>query len=269
VSNSKQLIGFFNKNNSTEKKLSKEDFKKFAQKISKNYLWIPLHVEKLYAQKIYEDRVNSGDVILKNTKSRKYKKMYAKLDKFLEEYNEFLKKENLKYPFDIKIYILATQKKVEALPYGYVFISEDYIEKNSYRTVLAHELSHISKRHTTKEIQYAIVSTYDNISQVTSMIKNMQDNDVEDKVVLGFLTPEIIKRSFEHYAREQEIEADACGFRIMNQLVPNQKETHVNNFIKNINYSEITEDALKEKSKDHPDRQARIENLKKIEKILK
>ncbi|MGJ0494699.1 M48 family metalloprotease [Aliarcobacter cryaerophilus] len=267
ISNSSKIVDFLNKNNSSSKELSKEDFNKLATNFSRNYLWIPLEVEELYAKKIYDDRLKSGDVILKSTKNIKYKEMYKKLDNFLVKYNTYLKDNKLSYPYDIKIYILSTTKKAESLPYGYIFISEDYIKNGMYETILAHELSHVSKRHPTKEIQFRLVSSYDTIDQIAKTIKEMQSKEMDKKFLTGLMTPEIIKKGFEFYSKEQEIEADSCGLKTINAFIPNKINIHTNNFISNIEHSGHYDKKV-EGLKNHPAKEERISNIKKIANSL-
>ncbi|MDY0232784.1 MAG: M48 family metalloprotease [Sulfurimonas sp.] len=262
VSNSSKITSFMNKNNSTSTSFSKDDVKKLAENLSKNYLWIPLEIEELYAKKIYDDRLKSGDVILKTTKNKKYKTMYKKLDQFLSKYNNYLEQNNLSYPYDIKFHILSTTKKAESLPYGYIFISEDYIENEMYETVLSHELAHVSKRHPTKEIQFRLISTYDNVTDITKMIKQMQSKDTDKKVLTALMTPEIIEKGFEMYAQEQELEADSCGLKTINAFIPNKKTVHTNNFIANIEDSPHYDKKEEDDFENHPEKEARISNLK-------
>ncbi|MBP7770050.1 MAG: M48 family metalloprotease [Aliarcobacter sp.] len=268
ISNSSKIVGFLNKNDVSSGSLSQDDFKKMAINLSRNYLWIPLKVEELYAEEIYNDRLKSGDVVLKSTKNNKYKKMYKKLDSFLVKYNGYLKENKLSYPYDIKIYILATTKKAESLPYGYIFISEDYIDNGMYETILAHELSHISKRHPTKEIQYRIVSSYETIDQITKTVKDMQSKEIDKKILAGIMTPQIIKKGFEFYAKEQEVEADSCGLKTINAFIPNKTSLHTDNFISNIEHSGYYDKKVEEGFNNHPEKEERILNIKKIANSL-
>ncbi|MFA7082913.1 MAG: M48 family metalloprotease [Arcobacteraceae bacterium] len=268
VSNSSKIVGFLNKGNSGSETLNQDDIKKLANNLSKNYLWIPLEVEELYAAQIYEDRLKSGDVVLRTSKNKKYKDMYKKLDTFLAQYNTYLKENNLSYPYDIKLHILSTSKKAESLPYGYIFISEDYIANGMYETILAHELSHVSKRHPTKEIQFRLVSTYENITDLTKMIKDMQSSSADKTALAALMTPEMIQKSFEMYAQEQELEADSCGLKTIHAFIPNKKEKHTKNFITNIESSAHYDKKEEDNFKNHPEKEARISNLKLIAESL-
>ncbi|MCW8896061.1 M48 family metalloprotease [Sulfurimonas sp.] len=268
ISKSDNILDFLNTNKSSGKDITSDDFKELSKIMAKNFLWIPLEVEKIYGEKQYKHRIESGDVILKTTRNKKYKKMYAKIDKYLRKYNSYLEKNDLKYPYDIKIYILSTQKKAESLPYGYVFISEDYIENGMYETILSHELAHVSKRHATKEIQYQIVMSYDNITDIMKLIKEMQDENVATKVATGFMTKDIIKASYELYPQEQEIEADACGLKTINAFIPDRKEDHVKNFIANVNNSKYDDKEKEGGFQDHPSKQVRISNIKNVAQLF-
>lgn len=263
ISNSEKIIGFLN-NKSDSKQITSDDFKKFAKLVAKNYLWIPLEVEKIYGEEIYKNRVQGGDVILRNTKNSKYKKLYKKVDSFIAEFNKYTKQLENSYPYEIKVYILSTEKTAEAAPYGYVFISEDYVKNDTYKTILSHEMAHISKRHTTKEIQYRMVNMYDSITEVTSLIKKMQDIDMGSKFAYGYAGREVIKKSFEAYSQEQEIEADACGLKTLNSILPNKKQKIIQEFIKNIKEGYHYKENDLNKFSEHPDKEIRIDNIQKL-----
>ncbi|MDD3475725.1 MAG: M48 family metalloprotease [Sulfurimonas sp.] len=266
ISKSGKILNFINDDKSANKVIS-DDFREYTKVIARNFLWIPLEVEKLFGETIYQDRINSGDVVLRTTKNLKYKKMYTKLDDFLIKYNNYIGKSNQKYPYDIKINILSTQKKAESVPYGYIFISEDYIANGKFETILVHELAHISKRHSTKDIQYRLVTTYDNVTEITELIKNLQDASKAEKFVQGLSSTMVIKKSFELYTQDQEIEADACGLRSINLFIPNKKEIHVKNFIENINNVEASKE-VNAVFEDHPDKSKRIENINRVSAAL-
>lgn|GEM_PF-1438006 len=268
ISNSSKIVGFLNNGSTGGNTISQEDFKKLANELSKNYLWIPLEVEKLYGEKIYEDRIKSGDVILKNNRNPKYKKMYKKIDKYMAKYNKYLKDNNLSYPYDIKVYILAKTKTAESLPYGYIFISEDYFDNDMYETVLSHELSHISKRHPTKEIQYRLISTHDSITEIGKIIKNMQDKDVNQKLSMGLMTTELIKKSFEIYSQEQELEADSCGLKTINGFIPNKIDKHTKNYIYNVEQCQYQSSIEDNNLKEHPEKEIRIKNINRVSSEL-
>lgn len=265
LSNSGTIISLLNSNQNSSKQISQEDFKNFANTIAKNYLWIPLEIEKIYGEQIYKDRVKNGDVVLRNTKNSKYKKLYKKLDNFIDEFNAYTKTLENSYPYDIKVYILSAEKKAESAPYGYVFISEDYIKNDMYKTILAHELSHISKRHATKEIQFRLVNMYSSITDITLLIQDMQNVDVASKMVYGDLGLKVIQKSFELYSQEQELEADACGLKILNTIAPNETKINIQKFIKNINEGYHYNDQVSNKDfKEHPDKEVRINHINNL-----
>lgn len=263
LSMTKNFIGSFT-GQKTEP--SEDKFNKFAEDVAKNYLWIPLDVEKTLGEIYYNDRAKANKVVLRNTKNLKYKNMYTKVDQFISEYIEYMKKSDITYPFDIKVYITANNKSAEALPNGQILISEDYIKNGNYKTILAHELSHISKRHSIKKVQYMLLSSYNNAKDGIDFIKNIDELNNAEKL-LNLLSEKNIKESFSLYPQHQELEADACALRVINGIVPNKKQYFSQELVKNINESPY----LKENGSlfsDHPDKKTRIDNIYSLEKKI-
>lgn len=276
VSNSSSIMGFISgeKNNPDQ---TSSAIKQLALQLAKKTVWIPAETEAIYGQYIFEERKKNNDVILRTTKNKKYSKMYKKIDMFILKYTNYLKKnkylENNEYPFNIQVYITSNNNQAEAIPGGYIFISEDYVKENRYGTALAHELTHISKTHLTKELQYRLISGYESVKEITKLINNIQDtkNTTLSKIDTVWGGKNLILQLFSKHSQEQELEADACSLRILTNFDYNHKEKYINELIKNIDLTMQNKDDIKEKIltvEEHPDKESRILNINVLSKTL-
>ncbi|RXJ86058.1 M48 family metalloprotease [Arcobacter sp. CECT 8985] len=273
-SKSSKIINFIS-NKNTNKEDMAQDIKQLSIQIAKKTIWLPTSSEKIYGKYIFDKRKEKGDVIDKNTKNHKYKNMYKKLEIFTKKYNNYLKKnkylENNKFPFNIKIYITSNNNQVEAIPGGYIFISEDYIKENRYKTALAHELTHISKRHTTKELQYRLINGYDSIDEIKNLIKNVQTKEYStlSKISTALAGKDYILKLFSRYSQSQELEADSCSLKILTDINHKNKNKYIKELVKNIdltiqNEQESKNEILNMNIEEHPDKKKRIANIKSL-----
>lgn len=261
VSNSGTITNWMTKNSTTTPEEASKLFKEYAKKVAKESFWIPVEVEKYYGELTLESRKTNNSVILPNTKNPKYKKMYTKINAFLEEYRKSNDIENI--PFDIKVLITTNTKSAETTPYGYIYISEDLLKRRSYKTIIAHEISHVSKRHAVKELQFRLVKTYSTVTDAMKLIKDV-NSDGYTKTAIGIKALELVNASFDVYSHDQELEADACGLRKMALMNEGRKHIYVNEIINNINY--MSQDEIKDST--HPSKVTRIDNIKNLEKSL-
>lgn len=276
ASNSSKIMGFFSGKDVDEEETSKV-VKKLASELAKKTVWIPAESEKIYGQYIFEKRKENGDVIDRTTKNSKYKKMYKKIDLFTKKYKSYLRKnkflEDTEYPFNIKIFITSNSNQVEAIPGGYIFISEDYIKGNRYGTVLAHELTHISKRHTTKELQFRLIRGYDSIGQIADFIRSVQstENTTLAKINLSLAGKDLILKMFSKHSQDQELEADSCSLKILTSINRKNKKKYIKELVRNIDLTIQKDNDTEDRFltiQEHPNKEKRIKHIKDFSKTL-
>jgi hypothetical protein len=115
---------------------------------------------------------------------------------------------------------------------GIVVVSPRFLslmdEKDAVRdVVLAHELSHLYKRHTIKELQYKLVSSSSGWNIAKKALARVSPSSAGGAAVLrdglgyGILVADLVSfmRSTQlDYSREQELEADACAMQWLGRM---------------------------------------------------
>jgi predicted Zn-dependent protease len=80
--------------------------------------------------------------------------------------------------------------------------------------VLGHEMGHIAKRHTSKQIQQRLVDTGVAVEMFQRIIEN-RSTDGLGKFFAGGRVIESFQGVFARYDQDQELQADACSIRGM------------------------------------------------------
>jgi predicted Zn-dependent protease len=179
-----------------------------VKRAAKNMNWMPIDWEKLYGQDLHQKRT---DILNPANKAaaRFYKQGNDMLKQVLAQISE-------PHPFEFKLYVSKeTQANAEAFPGGYLYISKEALNRGAeYATfALAHEIGHVTKRHTTKEIQTRIV---DSITTFDDLRKLMVARNASPATVLSY--GRFLHGLFLNYSRDQETQADACAVHMMARI---------------------------------------------------
>jgi predicted Zn-dependent protease len=126
-------------------------------------------------------------------------------------------------PFRFKLFVL-NEDHVDATadPGGYIYVSRAALDygKGNKKTqaaneqrldfMLAHEISHVLKRHETRALQAKIIDSIGTIEDLKKLVVQKQANPLS-AVLLG----EMVAHRFTTYTIDQEMQADTCAIRIL------------------------------------------------------
>lgn len=121
---------------------------------------------------------------------------------------------------------------------GIVVVSPRFLslmdEKDSVRdVVLAHELSHLYKRHTIKELQYKLVSSAPGWKIARKLLARLDPQSsggvafLRDSLGYGVLVTDLVgfvRSAHLDYSREQELEADGCALQWLERIDVSPRE---------------------------------------------
>jgi Peptidase family M48 len=180
--------------------------------VSRDYLWMPVSFEQTLGNQLH-DRQQKANKLL-DRKVRRNQKLYDKSDEALK----IAAKQYTKLPYETRLYIIESdQINAEALPAGYIYVTRkaaNDLDDNALQLVLGHEMAHITKRHTSKQIQQRLVDSGLAVEMMKRIMENRSADGIE-KFFAGGHVIESFKGVFAQYDQGQELQADACSIRGM------------------------------------------------------
>jgi predicted Zn-dependent protease len=188
------------------------DVKEVVKTISRDYLWMPVSFEQVLGDQLHERQVKANKVL--DRKAKRNQRLYNKADAALN----IAAKDYPKLPYETKLYIVdSDQINAEALPAGYIYLTRkaaNDLDDNALQLVLGHEMAHIAKRHTSKQIQQRLVDTELAVDLLQRIMENRSMEGI-DKFFAGGRVIESFQGIFAQYDQGQELQADACSIRGM------------------------------------------------------
>lgn len=160
------------------------------------------------------------------------KRMQEQMQAFTSEIPDF--PGNVQLTLDTKAATGAS-----ARPGGLISLSRDFLNRMDEnvgvrRLVLAHELSHLYKRHTLKELQYQLVTSSGGFDLARQLLRRFDpargDNPINaarDAISLATASTELfefVRSSQLSFQSDQELEADACSIEWMRRIREDPEE---------------------------------------------
>jgi predicted Zn-dependent protease len=189
-----------------------KEVEEVVKTVSRDYLWMPVSFEQMLGNQLHERQQKANKIL--DRKVRRNQKLYDKADAALRT----AAKDYTKLPYETRLYIVESdQINAEALPAGYIYVTRkaaNDLDDNALQLVLGHEMAHIAKRHTSKQIQQRLVDTGLAVEMFQRIIENRSTNGLE-KFFAGGRVIESFHGVFAQYDQGQELQADACSIRGM------------------------------------------------------
>jgi Zn-dependent protease with chaperone function len=185
---------------------------KILQQYSKENLWLPIWAENAYGSYQHQMRVKDGIVIAREDASPKTKLLYEKADRIFSKIMSYAPE---KMPYVMHLYI-TTEKGVsaEAIPGGYIYISQGALQQKDDAVpifILAHEISHVSKRHLSKQFQARLVDSGAALQLFDTLVSTNQNANALTMLMTGVGFVKAMQDKFATYSQDQEFQADACA----------------------------------------------------------
>lgn len=160
-----------------------DQYKKLLWYYSKNYVWLPMSVEKAYGDKIYDSFASKI-----KPRDERNAKQYAYADSLLKNILDGIDE---KHNYQFELYILKEPgENAVAGPGGKIYLNEKLARdpklKDRALFVLAHEISHVLQRHETKSIQTRVMDSID-IKNMVSSIKDVQSGNNVSAIIQGLV----------------------------------------------------------------------------------
>jgi predicted Zn-dependent protease len=191
---------------------NKKEVEEVVKAVSRDYLWMPVNFEQALGNQLHERQEKANKIL--DRKAKRNQKLYNKADAALK----IAAKDYTKLPYETRLYIVESDYiNAEALPAGYLYVTRkatNDLDDNALQLVLGHEMAHIAKRHTSKQIQERLVDTGLAVEMMQRIMENRSMQGL-DKFFSGARVIDSFNGLFARYDQEQELQADACSIRGM------------------------------------------------------
>jgi Zn-dependent protease with chaperone function len=183
----------------------------FVKELSKRYLWMPVVIEQQIGTYLH-DEYPKGKIVPREGGGRGARRNYERADRALAA----AVKDYPKLPYELKLFVVESDAiNAEALPAGYVYVSRKAVSDLDDATltlIVGHEVAHVAKRHTSKQIQQRIVDTGMGVDMFRQVIQS-RGAGVDRQVLSSWGLINRLGGIFARYDQDQELQADACSIR--------------------------------------------------------
>ena len=224
------------------RKPDKGDVLRAMREEAKRINWLPLAFERTLGEQAAEERLDAGVVIAPDSEAEGDMELNRMATQTLDRLLAAVPEE---HPYEFKVYVTRDYSwNAEAAPGGYIFVTEGALVDGKARGIMAHEIAHVLKRHTTREIQSRIIDTVKTVDQLKKAVSG-------DTKSLGQILGGVpfMQKLFIRYSQGQELVSDACAVRLVMGADPINGDAAVDGLLEAIKEGE--EDRV-DKHSSHP-----------------
>ena len=192
--------------------------------------WMPMSLEQRYGRVIHDQAASAGDLVARD--STLGKRLYPKADALLAAILAGVPPE---HPYTFELHIRkANEDNAIALPGGIVYLDAGLLRDDNpakARFALAHEVSHVLRRHETRIAQARIIDTISLTGSLSDLASLLKDPGAISAGVLQ--TAAAGHKVFQQHYAEQELQSDACAVRVLHAALdsPAEVESAITSFI--------------------------------------
>lgn len=249
---SKALTRFVRTNQVTQ--ISDSDKQKALEKAqlsAKQANWIPMELELRYGNQIHARRLQQSPEIIPREgggfRARQYEKADSILASLLSEVGE-------EHAYEFQLFLTDdADSNAEAVPGGYIYLSSGALDRGLAELILGHEIAHITKRHTSRELQARLIESADSVDAIKELVrKDAKNNEAIAQQVAA------LPQKFLNYSRQQELQADACAIRIAASVTGLEMEASIDEYVAHLATAEGQQNL---KASQHPPYEERRERM--------
>jgi predicted Zn-dependent protease len=187
------------------------------------------------------------------------------------------------HEYEFKMFILKSSgRNAIARPGGFIYLDQGLLDEPALRPKAYFALSHVLRRHETKELQSTLVDSVSSAEDLVKMVRNAKANP-STLVAQAKLRKDVFTR---HHV-DQELQADSCATRLLGRYFPSARELAeaLNAFLRDLPRAEASppkaagrneaeqlsatmHDLVDSPVKRHPTPQERLQNLRAIYREL-
>lgn len=204
------------------------DVNALLKNAAKTQNWFPADIEGYLGAQVHQKRVEQNELWdMEHAKDKKLQKRYGLAQNMLTGLVSSL---GHPVPYEFHLFVEKNPApNARALPGGNVYISDSALKKNDDDLIvmlLAHELAHVFKRHTTREYQAIVVDGLTTFDQFKKLMESPEG--MKSAIDLAIKT----KNGFAKFSRDQEKQADTCAVRFLSQYKKSNLDRGVEGLLK-------------------------------------
>ncbi len=181
----------------------------------KNLNWLPMTTERMLGERIHQQQLDK----LLDSERKSNQEVIERARSMLEGLVQQIKDPT---PYRFEVYVRRSTGNAQALPGGFIYIDRDLVAnpKNADKAnfALAHELAHVLQRHETRAIQARLTDTVDSFDGLRKIVDSATGNP---NSLLSYSNA--VMGRFDKFSQAQELQADACAVRLLNNIYPDPK----------------------------------------------
>ncbi len=188
--------------------------------LAQTTVWVPVELENTLARSF--DRLTRKNGELSELDEEALKRMGTRLDLLHQQVKDFPGNAKLSVNPEIADGAYARFGGLIQLSPRFLALMDQH--PTARDLVLAHELSHVYKRHAVKQMQFELLSSREGFELTKKVLARAQlgasVNPLQDGIFVATVVPQIITfvRGMQlGFSREQELEADACAVEWMHR----------------------------------------------------
>jgi len=195
----------------TAKDTAKHNLSRTTREAAIRMNWLPMEVEVAYGE-MQHDKMQDG-LLDRNGRG---KQLYSRAEALLADALAGVDKPH-DYAFRIFIRTESGENAM-SLPGGIIYIDKELIankgKEAKARFALAHEVAHILQRHETRNAQARIIDAVSLRGGYKDLVQTIRSLNDRNTAALAVILAG--KTQFERHFGAQELQADACAVRILN-----------------------------------------------------
>jgi hypothetical protein len=193
---------------------------------AKSLLWVPIDYERGYAADVHKMRLAENTALELKDLSPAERRQFRVAENVLSALVTELPQDQ---PYRYRLFVSGDDgQNAEALPGGYIYVTRSALDggEKLLAALLAHEVSHVSKRHYSRRLQARMVDVVNNGEDLIGLLRG--DRNIIQRI--GQQAQQREKQGV-RFSVNQELEADACAVRLIATQSGIDPQASVNAFL--------------------------------------
>jgi hypothetical protein len=179
-------------------------------------IWLPTKYENELGDQLHKRFVSDGRIIAPDQLNARDTRRLAQIQTLLDAVTGTLAKDS---PYTFRLFVIDGNETNASMSVGgYLYVTlgllrDRSLNDNDISLRLAHEVAHLTKRHSLKDIQLKMVDSIAVSKDVRGMLRFTTDPVGTAQRLLSTLSSTQIL--FQQFSQNQELEGDSCGMLVL------------------------------------------------------